>query len=192
MPFFFLLFLQSQKIKCNVATSHPPAAPEPRPGPGCLPLPGHLTRAPRAEQHGERDISASASSLVDHEHHRTLPSPPRARGWSWHCPPAQTSQLLCPAGEPGVGSGLAASICSRRQGSRARRTPAGTARQRPPALARGRSTLLLGEAQPPPSPAEGSCSPLSPSPPNFPSIQVLGKKKPNHPKTDKLKLVFRI
>lgn len=39
-------FLQSQKIKCNVATCPPPAAPEPRPAPGCLPLPGHLSPHP--------------------------------------------------------------------------------------------------------------------------------------------------
>lgn len=39
-------FLQSQKIKCNVATNLPPAVPEP--GPGYLPLPG----APRESHPG--------------------------------------------------------------------------------------------------------------------------------------------
>lgn len=120
LPFFFFL-MQSQKIKCNVATCLPPAAPELRPGPGCLSPPGHLTPwVPRAEQQEERDISASTSSLVNHEHHRTLPSPPRAHGWS----PATAHQHKLPSSSAWPVSLevsfslLPASICLRQAGKR--------------------------------------------------------------------------
>lgn len=163
--------MQSQKIKCNVATCLPPAAPEPRRGPGCLPLPRHLTpRALRAEQHEKPEISATTSSLVNHKRHRTLPSTPLAGSLPL---PTGTNKLPSfPARpvRPEIGfSALPASILSfagREAGLHAHLMGTGPSRQLLPALPQPPAqpclpwpgadpTLLLWEAQPLPAPAEG-------------------------------------
>lgn len=68
-------FLQSQEIKCNVATCLPTAAPELRPGRGCG-QPGAARASPPLTQgsaaRGGRGVSVPTSALVDQGHHHAL------------------------------------------------------------------------------------------------------------------------
>lgn len=107
------VFLQAQKIKCNVATRLPPAAPELRAGPGRLPPPGHL--APSAAARGTVRRGSAAASFGSRRRHRTPQHKPpgscarpaasaRPRAPGGHralgCPGRRSPCLLLPSPSP--------------------------------------------------------------------------------------------
>lgn len=171
-------FLQSQKIKCNVATNLPPAVPEP--GPSYLPLPGAPREShpgtPRESHPGASQATAGLGCPRKGSERNTTSQPPPPL---WlptnisscchrHKP---CSQRPCPAREPG-----------------ARLQPV----PRPPWLVTGPEPgSRLGTRLQAHRPAEG-LTPLLSSPSNFPSIQVLEKINQTKAKAAKLKLVCRI
>lgn len=171
-------FLQSQKIKCNVATNLPPAVPEP--GPSYLPFPG----APRESHPGTpRESHPGASQATaglgcprkGSERNTTSQPPPLLFG--------------CPRTSPAAAIGT---------------NPAPSAPARPVSLELGSSPCQdhpgCSQAQnqaPGWEPGSLSCrgahpAPLLSSPSNFLSIQVLEKINQTKAKAAKLKLVCRI